>query len=181
MSNKYVDVLNDNNESELLLALMKNDMKTAKHLVDIGADVNILSKSGVSPYFYLVTNDSVDLLEHVLNNAVIDYSILDEFGNSGLIKAVESGKVENVKLLLQLSKEDIDHQNNNGYTALIEVIAETDGSEVYQHIVSELMAHGANSGLQDKKMKTALDYAKAKEMVVMIEVLLSSRSGYVNF
>lgn len=181
MEKTYEDVLNDNNESELLLAFINNDIDTAKKLIDLGANVNITSKNGLSPYFYLATSDNLELLTYVLKEATIDYSLFDEYGNSALIKSVTSGKLDNVKLLLQLSKEDIDHQNNNGYTALIEVMAETDGSLIYQQIVSELMAHGANSGLQDKKMKTALDYAKEKDMVAMIEVLLSSRSGYVNF
>ena len=75
----------------------------------------------------------------------------------------------------------MDHQNNFGYTALIEAIALTDGSKVYQDIVRELLNAKANSGLVDKYRKTALDYAKEKNYYDMIEVLLSVRTGYVNF
>ncbi|MEG0439253.1 MAG: ankyrin repeat domain-containing protein, partial [Solibacillus sp.] len=68
-------------------------------------------------------------------------------------------------------KMDMDHQNNFGYTALIEAVALTDGSKVYQQIVQELLAYNANKELRDNNGMTALDYAKERGYTEMIEQL----------
>lgn len=65
-----------------------------------------------------------------------------------------------MKLLLTDARVDIDHQNNYGYTALIEAVALRDGSEIYQQIVQELLNHGADKTLRDNQGKTAEDYAR---------------------
>lgn len=65
-----------------------------------------------------------------------------------------------MKLLLEDGTVDINHQNNYGYTALIEAIALTDGSKVYQDIVAELLKYGADKNLKDNYGKTATDYAR---------------------
>lgn len=53
-------------------------------------------------------------------------------------------KFRDESFLLQDGKVNIDHQNNFGYTALIEALALIDGSEVYQQIVQELFADNSN-------------------------------------
>lgn len=73
----------------------------------------------------------------------------------------EKGHLENVKLLLEKSKSDVNHQNNFGYTVLIEAVALTDGSKIYQDLIRVLLENGANPNLKDNYGKTALDYAQA--------------------
>ena len=54
---------------------------------------------------------------------------------------------------------NVNHQNDYGYTALIEAVALRDGSQVYQDIVAELLKHGADPNIVDNFGKTAKDYA----------------------
>lgn len=44
---------------------------------------------------------------------------------------------------------NVNHQNDYGYTALIEAVALRDGSQVYQDIVAELLKHGADPNIVD--------------------------------
>lgn len=46
--------------------------------------------------------------------------------------------------------------------SLIEAVALTEGSPLYQDIVAELLKHDDNTELRDNNDKTALDYAKEK-------------------
>lgn len=79
-----------------------------------------------------------------------------------------------MKLLLADGRVNIDHQNNYGYTALIEAVALRDGSQVYQNIIRELLAYGANKELRDKQGKTAKDYAEELGYTNMLMQLTSS-------
>jgi len=107
----------------------------------------------------------------MIEHAEPNQNIVNRYGGNALIPAAEKGHLNNVKLLLLDGKADIDHQNNFGYTALIEAVALTDGSVLYQQIVQELLAHNANKELRDNSGKTALDYAKEKGYTKMIEML----------
>ncbi len=92
----------------------------------------------------------------MLENSEPDQSIVNRFGGNALIPAAEKGHLANVKLLLTDGRVDIDHQNHYGYTALIEAVALRDGSKIYQDIVRELLAHGANKELRDNQGKTKI-------------------------
>lgn len=56
-----------------------------------------------------------------------------------------------MKLLLEDGREDIDFQNDFGYTALIEAVGLREGNQLYQDIVKLLMENGA-----DQSIKTIL-------------------------
>lgn len=86
----------------------------------------------------------------MMENSTPDQTVFNRFGGNGLIPAAEKGHLDNVRLLLADDSVDIDHQNNYGYTALIEAVALRDGSENYQKIVQELVDNGADQTLRDK-------------------------------
>ena len=96
----------------------------------------------------------------MLKNGEPDQQIVNRFGGNALMPAAEKGHLENVKLLLADERVNIDHQNNYGYTALIEAVALRDGSAIYQEIVQVLLDNGANKELRDNYGKTAEDYAR---------------------
>ncbi len=89
-----------------------------------------------------------------------DLAVVNRYGGNTLIPASEKGHLKTVKLLLKDGRQNIDFQNNFGYTALIEAVALTDGSKTFQLIVQELMEHGADKHIRDNSNRTAEDYAK---------------------
>lgn len=154
-----IDETNSKGETPLLIATHKNFIDGAKLLVTAGADVNKQDDIQDSPYLYAGAQGKTEILTYIIENASPNEKVYNRFGGNALIPAAEKGHLENVKVLLKDGKVAIDHQNNFDYTALIEAVALTDGSKVYQDIVKELLAYDANIELRDASGKTALDYA----------------------
>lgn len=169
--NPSIDKVNEKNESELLIAVHNNDIEVAINLIDQGANVNLQDNISDSPYLYAGAQGRTEILERMLKYADIDFSVVNRYGGNTLIPAAEKGHIDNVKLLVADDRIDIDFQNNFGYTALIEAVALTDGSEKFVEIVKILVDAGADITLKDKSGKTALDYAREKSYEKMIEIL----------
>lgn len=159
-STAMIDEQNEKGESPLLIAVHHNMIDIAKILIDHGANINLQDHIQDSPYLYAGAQGKTEILAYMLENSEPDQSIVNRFGGNALIPAAEKGHLANVKLLLTDGRVDIDHQNHYGYTALIEAVALRDGSKIYQDIVRELLAHGANKKLRDNQGKTAEDYAR---------------------
>ncbi|MGE7842807.1 ankyrin repeat domain-containing protein [Lysinibacillus sp. NPDC093712] len=166
-----IDETNDKGETPLLIATHENYIEVAKRLIDAGADINQQDHIQDSAYLYAGAQGKTEILKYMMEHAEPNQKIVNRYGGNALIPAAEKGHLNNVKLLLKDGKVDINHQNKFGYTALIEAVALTDGSVVYQQIVEELLAYNANKELRDNSGKTALDYAKEMGYSKMIEML----------
>ncbi|MEG0256100.1 ankyrin repeat domain-containing protein [Vagococcus sp.] len=153
--------VNEKKESSLLIATHNNQVEIAKVLIDHGADINLQDEIQDSPYLYAGAQGKTEILAYMLKHATPNQTSVNRFGGNALIPAAEKGHLANVKLLLEDGRVDIDHQNNYGYTALIEAVALRDGSKVYQDIVAELLNYNADVTLKDNNGKTATDYARA--------------------
>ncbi|WP_313892317.1 ankyrin repeat domain-containing protein [Psychrobacillus sp.] len=162
---------NDKGETPLLIATHENYIEVAKLLINAGADINQQDSMQDSAYLYAGAEGKTEILKYMIEHAEPNQNIYNRYGGNTLIPAAEKGHLNNVKLLLEDGKVNIDHQNNFGYTALIEAVALTDGSEVYQQIVQELLTYNANKELHDESGRTALDYAKEKGYTKMIKML----------
>ncbi|MEO1771875.1 ankyrin repeat domain-containing protein [Candidatus Enterococcus ferrettii] len=158
-SNYPIDEVNEKSETPLLIAVHNNQVAIAKALIDSGADINKQDGIQDSPYLYAGAEGRTEILAYMLAHATPNQSITNRFGGNALIPAAEKGHLENVKILLADKRAAINHQNNYGYTALIEAVALRDGSQVYQDIVAELLRNGADPTLVDNYGKSALDYA----------------------
>ncbi|WP_392455221.1 ankyrin repeat domain-containing protein [Chryseomicrobium aureum] len=166
-----INETNDKGESTLLIATHKNYIDVAKRLIDAGADINQQDHLQDSPYLYAGAQGKTEILKYMIEQAEPNHTVVNRYGGNALIPAAEKGHLENVKVLLQDGKADIDHQNNYGYTALIEAVALTDGSALYQEIVQELLKYNANKELRDNRGKTALDYAKEKGYIEIVKLI----------
>lgn len=170
-SNATINETNDKKETPLLIATHENDIEIAKLLIDAGADINQQDAIQDSAYLYAGAQGKTEILRYMMEHTKPNQQVRNRFGGNALIPAAEKGHLDNVRLLLTDEQVDIDHQNDYGYTALIEAVALTDGSKVYQEIVQELMDAGVNQNLRDRYGKTALDYAKEQGYRKMIEIL----------
>ncbi|MFD1928346.1 ankyrin repeat domain-containing protein [Sporosarcina siberiensis] len=166
-----INEMNNEKETPLLIATHDNNIEVAKLLIKAGADINKQDSIQDSAYLYAGAQGKTEILKYMIEHAEPNQNIVNRYGGNTLIPAAEKGHLNNVKLLLEDGKIDIDHQNKFGYTALIEAVALTDGSEVYQQIVQELVTYNANKELRDNSGKTALDYAKEKGYTTMVKIL----------
>ncbi|EIM06045.1 hypothetical protein A1A1_13082 [Planococcus antarcticus DSM 14505] len=166
-----INETNTKMETPLLIATHDNNIEVAKLLIRAGADINQQDGIQDSAYLYAGAQGKTEILTYMIDHAEPDQNIVNRYGGNALIPAAEKGHLNNVKLLLEDGKVNIDHQNNFGYTALIEAVALTDGSDMYQQIVQQLVTFNANKELRDNSGKTALDYAKEKGYTAMIKML----------
>ncbi len=166
-----INETNSEKETPLLIATHDNNIEVVKLLIKAGADINQQDSLQDSAYLYAGAQGKTEILKYMIKHAEPNQNIVNRYGGNSLIPAAEKGHLNNVMVLLEDGKVDIDHQNNFGYTALIEVVALTDGSEVYQQILQELVSYNANKELRDNSNKTALDYAKEKDYKKMIKLL----------
>ncbi|MHC5267894.1 ankyrin repeat domain-containing protein [Enterococcus sp. LJL98] len=157
---ELVNEQNAQGETALLFATQQNQVAIAKQLIDAGADINLQDTIQDSPYLYAGAQGRTEILAYMLEKATPDQQIVNRYGGNALIPAAEKGHVANVKLLLADGRVAIDHQNNFGYTALIEAVALRDGSPIYLEIVQELLKYKADASLRDNSGRTAEDYAK---------------------
>lgn len=171
--NYLIDEVNDKGETPLLIATHENFIDIAKQLIDAGADINVQDQISDSPYLYAGAQGKTEILAYMLDKQVPDQQKVNRFGGNALIPAAEKGHLDNVKLLLKDGRSDIDHQNNYGYTALIEAVALRDGSEIYQQIVKVLLEGGADKTLKDNTGRTAEDYARSLGYTEMLNTLHS--------
>ncbi|GGC86923.1 ankyrin repeat domain-containing protein [Enterococcus wangshanyuanii] len=170
-SDYMINEVNGKGESPLLIATHQNFVEIAKQLIDAGADINQQDQISDSPYLYAGAQGKTEILAYMLEKATPDQQKVNRFGGNALIPAAEKGHLENVKLLLKDGRSNIDHQNNYGYTALIEAVALRDGSEMYQQIVQVLVEAGADKTLRDNTGRTAEDYAKSLGYSEMLSIL----------
>lgn len=162
---------NEKGETPLLIATHNNQVDIAKVLIDAGADVNKQDSIEDSAYLYAAAQGKTEILSYILQHATPNQTVYNRFGGNAIIPAAEKGHLENVKLLLKDGKVDINHQNDYGYTALIEAVALRDGSKVYQQIVSELLKNGADKTLKDNSGRTAEDYASQLGYETILKLL----------
>lgn len=162
---------NNRGESPLLIATHNNQVAIAKDLIKAGADVNLQDHIQDSAYLYAGAQGKTEILAFILENSQPNQQVYNRFGGNALIPAAEKGHLENVRLLLADGNVDINHQNNYGYTALIEAVALRDGSKIYQDIVKELLAYDADKKLRDNYGKSAEDYAKELGYQAMLDEL----------
>jgi ankyrin repeat protein len=166
-----INETNNQGENPLLIATHKNYIEIAKVLIDAGADINQQDHISDSPYLYASAQGKTEILKYMLVKGKPDQQKVNRFGGNALIPAAEKGHLANVKLLLEDGQVNINHQNNYGYTALIEAVALRDGSSVYQEIITELLKAGANKSLRDNTGRTAEDYAQSLGYSEMQKIL----------
>ncbi len=106
----------------------------------------------------------------VLLPAGPDLTIRNRFGGVSVIPAAERGHVDYVRRVVRTGI-DVDHVNDNGWTALLEAVVYGDGSARYQEIVRILLAAGADRAIEDPDGRTALEHARWRGQEEIAEIL----------
>lgn len=158
-----------NKETPLMKAVYMRNTDAVKLLIENNADVNIQDIKRNSPFLYAGANGYMDAVKLMYKKAKVN-SIFNIYGGNALIPASEKGHKEMVKFLLENTDIDVNHINNLGWTALLEVTILGDNTDNYAEIAKLLIKHGADIHIKDSKGKTAYDYAKEKNMTKILKV-----------
>lgn len=157
----------------LMIATYNNDVTAAKVLIGAGADVDIQDDMKNNPFLYAGAEGYVDILKLTIQ-AGADPTITNRYGGTALIPASEHGYVEVVKELLAQTDINVNHVNDLGWTALLEAIILSDGSEKQQQTVQLLIEHGADVNIPDNENVTPLQHAREAGFKEIEQMLLKA-------
>ena len=155
----------------LMAATHANEVEAFRLLLELGADVDLQDDMLDNPFLYAGAEGLLEILK-LANEAGADPAIRNRYGGVAIIPAAEKGHLDNVRYLLRESSVDVNHVNDLGWTALLEAIILTDGSPVFQEIISELITHGADVNLPDGDGVSPLAHARDRgyrEIQTMLE------------
>ncbi|PGL67097.1 ankyrin repeat domain-containing protein [Bacillus sp. AFS055030] len=168
-----INAQNSNGQTPTMIATYHNDFKTAKVLIEAGADVNIRDHMKNNPFLYAGAEGLIDILKLTIK-AGADPTITNRYGGTALIPASEHGYVDVVKELLNHTDIDVNHVNNLGWTALLEVILLNDGNEKQQQTVQLLIENGADVNLPDRENVSPIQHARKRGFKEIEEILLKA-------
>lgn len=135
-----------------------------------GIDINAQNQKCLNPFLYGCITGNLPLVK-VMVEAGCELELLTRFGGNGLTPAAEKGHLEVVRYLLENTGINPNHTNTLGWTALIEAIILNDGSKVFQEVVKELLAHGADPMMTDEYGKLPVELAEEREYTEIVEIL----------
>lgn len=127
---------------QLIQAAWDNDLALCTKLVAQGANVNYQDREMESCYLIATSEGYLDLLAFCLNSGA-DFTVYDQYGGNGMIRAAERGHGEACALLAKAGDE-VDRINKPRYTALTEAIIFGLGCLRYAQTVLLLLAVGAD-------------------------------------
>ncbi|WP_374754733.1 ankyrin repeat domain-containing protein [Dyadobacter koreensis] len=169
---KDLEIRNIKDETPLMSATYKNSLPVVTLLIDAGANVNAQDNILNSPFLYAGASGFTEIVRLCVKNGA-DYKVYNRFGGSALIPACEKGHIETVIELLKDKKFPINHINNLGWTALLEVmVIGKGGIETQTKITKLLIDAGCDVNIPDKDGVTSLTHARRngyREIVTMLE------------
>ena len=138
--------------SPLHAAFVKDGIDIALSLLQRGADVNVLEKSGTSPLHRASRSGRIDIMQLLLKNNA-DVNLRNTFGNTPLRLASFAGEVEASRLLLQWGA-DANTLDEEGFSPLHR--AARNG---HLDVVRLLIESSADIGSRNKVCRTPLHSA----------------------
>jgi len=149
--------------------------ETVKLLLSRGADASIIDVNGLTPLIWAAGIGKPESVEVLLEtNPNLDLNIKDGVtGDSALMRAVRSGKLESVRLLIN-KHADVNTVNKQGYTPL--QLAALSGTTEKAKLLIEA---GSNLNAMDATGRTALDLAQRRTDATGTEIadLLMSKGA----
>lgn len=134
------------------------DYEILELLINAGANFNLKDDQGRTAIFLLVFNGcnaNVELYIKLLQSNGADINVKDNYGKTPLDYAIEFGKIEAVKVLIEvgakINEVDVDKINR-----LIEISA---GRQQLTEIIKLLLDYSVNLQIKDNSGKTLLENA----------------------
>lgn len=149
-------------DSLLHIAIAKSDLNKVKEELEKGVNINSLAGDGLSTLQWSIAS-STKILEFLLNEGA-NPNVESLEGATPLMNAVQSNKIEHLKLLVE-NKAEVNKQDKRGFTALHRA-AEMGHIE----ILKELLNQGAKKEIKAEG-HTALSLAMMRNNKEIIEIL----------
>lgn len=157
-----INTTDSRGRTPLLAAVHTNNPAIAKLLIDAGADIHKQDHILDNPFLYAGAEGYLELVKLLLA-AGANTRMTNRYGGVAIIPASEHGYVDVVRELLINSDINVNHVNNLGWTALMEVIVLGNNSPNHIEAAKLLISHGADVNIPDKEGVTPLRHAKRRQ------------------
>ncbi len=162
-------VVNDQGQTPLMVAVLQNNLALTTILLEAGFDPNQKDVNHLSPFVAAAAN-GFDQVFSVLISAKPDPTQVNRFGGTALLPSSEKGYLKAVQMVLDYGVP-VNHQNRLGWSALLEAVVLGDGGFLYQEIIRELVAYGADVHAIDFENKSAVQYALERNQTDVQRIL----------
>ncbi len=165
------DVRDSYRRTPLHVAAYVAQHEIMRFLVAAGADPNALENDRYDIVTIAAVADDVPTLEVALALGARSTNVTSRYDGTALIAAAHLGHVEVVTALIE-AKAPLDHINNLGWTALLEVVILGDGGPRHLDTARALVDAGADVSIADRQGRTPLDHARQRgyaEMTALLE------------
>lgn len=150
-------VVNDDGQTPLMIAVLKNNLALSTVLLHAGFDPNQKDVNQLPPFIAAAAN-GFDQVLSVLISAKPDPTQVNRFGGTALLPSSEKGYLKAVQVAIDYGVP-VNHQNRLGWSALLEAVILGDGGFLYQDIARELVLHDGNIHDVDFENTSTLQYA----------------------
>ncbi|MBV8801725.1 MAG: ankyrin repeat domain-containing protein, partial [Gammaproteobacteria bacterium] len=167
--------LSNSGGTALHWAVSKNNIRIVKTLLK-KKEININKKNinGITPLMYACKAGHLELL-NILLEAEADINLLDYKENGILNWAVINGHVKVVEVLLKQKRINLNQQNREGLSPLMEASIKGD-----LHMVNILLKAGAVVNLLDNEGNNSLFHAINNGHIQIAEVLINQKVIHLN-
>lgn len=157
--------------TQLIRAIMEDEIELAKKLVEAGADLSLSDLQGMTALMWAAFKGQTEIVGMLIDEGADIEAYNNDEGETPLLLATAEGHNKIVELLLDKGA-DIEAKNSQGETAFI--LAAYNG---HIEIVELLIDRGADIEAKDSDGKTALSLAEEeghKEIVKLLKKYLGS-------
>lgn len=150
-------------------AFASHDLTVAV-LVELGADPNRLENDKYDILTIAAVADDAEMVRLAASLGANAANVTSIYDGTALIAASHLGHAEVVAALIA-ANAPLDHINNLGWTALLEVVILGDGGPRHVATARALVAAGADGAIADRQGRTPLDRARQRGYAEMIALL----------
>lgn len=168
-----------NGTTALMIASINGNLEVLKTLIQYGAKLDMRNMQGETALM-LATKRGYSYIVNKLLEEGADPNIKNKEGQTVLMIACSCREVNIVEWLLNSEKVDLNHQDNQGNTALMCVASHPNVNVFCEsiQIIRMLMKKGANPNIKNNENETALMGAINGKSLKSVEVLLNFGSDY---
>ncbi len=142
----------------------------AQALLKGRANPNALDAQKYDIVTIAAVNNDVPMLKLALAGGCDPKNITSPYNGTALIAAAHLGHAEVVRVLIAAGAP-LDHVNNLGWTALMELIVLGNGGRNHTDTLEAIVKAGANLNIADRQGVTPLGHAKQRGYAEMVKIL----------